>query len=449
MRDLRFSFARIIGLRSRHAPLAAMKGEKAATCYCAFIFNVVRFIIIQRQLRCKTSILYIILKQKRIKYKMGKQNNSSLLPGIGRSIEEGPLNGIVLGLGAISAASLGLAKYTGAYSVVGGVFLSIVGLAFAKAPRRTFPTAEEVSKGKDFSGKVAIITGPTSGIGTETARVLALRGAHVILAARNAKKNEAVKTKIEESLASRGIKAKVDCLQLDLNDLGSVESFAKAFLALKLPLHFLVNNAGVMALRDRRTTAQNVEQQTGINHIGHFRLAQLLLPTLKASAPSRVVALTSTAWRLAHPDFFDESNAKLDTIPYEKWVAYGNSKLSNMLFAKELHRRYASEGVTACSIMPGGIHTGLQTEVSAWMAFKWLVVTPFFFKSIEQGAATTIKACCEEDLTVKGGGAYWNDCTPTRVADKMSEKAATSLWNRTESLIRDLLSSSQSAQSRI
>lgn len=120
---------------------------------------------------------------------------------------------------------------------------------------------------------------------------------------------------------------------------------------------------------------------------------------------------------------------------YDQWTAYGNSKVSNLLFAREFHSRFSGTGVTACSVMPGGIHTGLQGEVSRWIMFKWQIVSPFFFKTIEQGAATTLTAC-KVDLALPGnGGAYWENCAPTKLADKLPAAYGEVLWKWTEALV--------------
>merc|ERR1711939_594178 len=149
--------------------------------------------------------------------------------------------------------------------------------------------------------------------------------------------------------------------------------------------------------------------------------------------------LSSSAHRLASSNFFESSNDGLETVPYNPWTAYGNAKLSNLLFAKEFHRRYSiSHGIQACSVMPGGIHTGLQTEVDSWIAFKWLVVTPFFFKSIKQGAATTIHAALQADLAADDqGGAYFDNCKQTKVASRMPERAGEWLWEATEAFLAE------------
>jgi len=265
--------------------------------------------------------------------------------GIGRTIHSDALDKLMGALGV----TLSLAMFAGraGYAVEAIVLLAaLVAVAYFKAPARHYPTAEAVSAGMDLKGKVsrgraperhsewcslwlrinsppslplrqvAIVTGPTSGIGVETARVLALRGARVVLAGRSAAKLRETKRSLEEQLAGRGVRAQFTTLELDLDDLRSVRKFAAAFQALEMPLHYLVLNAGVMALAERRSTAQGLERQVGINHVGHFLLATLLTETLQASAPSRVVCLSSSAYHLASHQFFMQDNPTLETTPY-------------------------------------------------------------------------------------------------------------------------------------
>lgn len=347
---------------------------------------------------------------------------------------------------AIAAVLLALpcaATYFG-YGIQAWVtFVAIMTILYLIAPARKYPTAEEVSADVDMHGKVVLITGPTSGVGQETARVLAKRGAQVVLAARSAKKLEVAKKEIEASFDNSLLKPPITCLECDLDDLQSVRRCAQQFLAMKLPLDVLICNAGVMALPKRSSTKQGLEQQVGVNHVGHFLLVQLLLPALEQAKSSRVVVLSSSAHRLTDSAYLQEP--KLETNPYEPWTAYGNSKVSNCLFAKELNARYKSKGVTAFSVHPGGIHTGLQGNVDKTIALAWLIVTPFAFKSIPQGAATTV-ICATKAGLEEHGGKYFDNCAPTDVAETMAKKmseeigmdAPKKLWDATEQMLKGL-----------
>jgi len=321
-----------------------------------------------------------------------------------------------------------------------GTYVSLWGAAWALSPRRTFPTGEEVSKNHDLNGKTVMITGPTSGLGQETARVLALRGAHVILVSRSQKKLDHTKNEIEEEIPS----AKLSTITCDLGDQESIRTCVKKFEEMKLSLDILINNAGVMALPKRKSTKEGLEFQMGVNHVGHFLLTTLLTPHLEASKPSRVVSLSSIAHVYHDNKFFD--NEKLECEPYHKWVAYGNAKFANVLFAKEFNRRYTDKGISAFSLHPGGIFTGLQGDVDGPTLFKWLVIAPFFFKSIAQGCATTLHCALNADPASEGG-AYFDNCKTKGGQDRLvkvmatqkekgvTDEKALKCWEVTEKLI--------------
>ena len=205
----------------------------------------------------------------------------------------------------------------------------------------------------DQKGKVVIVTGGNSGIGYEAALVLAGKNARVILAARNMDKGEDA----AQTIRQRYPVAEVKVMALDLSDLKSVRSFATAFLADYDRLDILINNAGVMALPARKT-ADGFEMQFGTNHLGHFALTGLLLPVLKATPNARVVTVSSGV-HTAGGIHFDDLQWKKK---YDRWGAYAQSKLSNLLFAYELQRRFTGSGIKAVSVgcHPGYAATNLQ-----------------------------------------------------------------------------------------
>jgi NAD(P)-dependent dehydrogenase (short-subunit alcohol dehydrogenase family) len=262
-------------------------------------------------------------------------------------------------------------------------------------------TAEEVSEGHDLTGKRAIVTGATAGLGVETARVLALRGAEVVLAVRDLAAAEPVVAMI----GAAGGKARIS--PLDLSDLRSVEAFAAREVG--APLHYLINNAGIMACPLGRT-AQGFENQLGINHIAHFHLTTLLLPALKAARGARVVAVSSSGH---HWGAFDFDDPNFERTEYDPLAAYGRSKSANVLFAVELDRRFKGDGIRAFALMPGGIQTSLGrymtddvrqrlgTDPEAAKNIRW--------KTVAQGSATTIWAALGRELEGKGG-LYLEDC---------------------------------------
>ncbi len=198
----------------------------------------------------------------------------------------------------------------------------------------------------DQKGRVVIVTGGNSGIGYEAGLALAERNAHVILAVRNVDKG----AKAVQSIRQRFSSAEVKVMALNLADLKSVRSFADQFLASYDRLDILINNAGVMALPEVRT-AEGFEMQFGTNHLGHFALTGLLLPALKATPDARVVTVSS-GLHTSGDIHFDDLQWK---IRYDRWGAYSQSKLANLLFAYELQRRFDVSGI---KIISAGCHPG-------------------------------------------------------------------------------------------
>ena len=206
----------------------------------------------------------------------------------------------------------------------------------------------------DQSGRRAVVTGANSGLGYVTARELARRGARVVLACRSENRG----TEAVGRLAAEVPGADVEFLRLDLGDLDSVREFAAVYGRGRDRLDLLVNNAGVMALPQGRT-ADGFETQFGVNHLGHFALTGLLLPTLLTTPGARVVSLSSGMHALANIDINDLNSER----EYGRWTAYGRSKTANLLFVHELARRLAAVGadIVAAAAHPGYAATNLQT----------------------------------------------------------------------------------------
>ena len=206
----------------------------------------------------------------------------------------------------------------------------------------------------DLTGKVAVITGANSGLGFEAAKVLAAKGAHVVLAVRDVEKGKQAAGEIKRTVAT----ASLEVLPLDLASLASVRRFAEAFPATHGRLDMLINNAGVMAI-PRRVTADGFEMQFGTNHLGHFALTGLLLPLILKTPSSRIITVSSGAHMFGTIDFDDLQSERA----YSKWGAYGQSKLANLLFAYELQRRLVAAGSGAISVAahPGYASTNLQS----------------------------------------------------------------------------------------
>lgn len=277
-------------------------------------------------------------------------------------------------------------------------------------------TTDEVLEGIDLTAKRIVITGAASGLGRESARALASKGASITMAARDAAKNEAAAGQVRSQVPG----ADLELRELDLASLESVRSFAKGFLADHDKIDVLMNNAGVMACPHGRTH-DGFELQLGTNHIGHFLLTNLLAPALIAAAPSRVVCLSSGAHGMAGMDFDDPM---FEEREYDPWIAYGQSKTANALFALELNRRLASKSVSAYAVHPGMIMTALgrhltpetmeamQKRVAERAAEEGTPVTDapaMTFKPLEAGAATQVWAATSPSLA-EHGGAYLGDC---------------------------------------
>ena len=274
-------------------------------------------------------------------------------------------------------------------------------------PRPAMST-DEVLSGIDLSGHVSVVTGASGGLGLETARALASRGARVVLASRDAARNRAAADQIRRAT---GRSDAVDEVSLELADLGSVRAAADAITRRYAALHSIVANAGVMAV-PQGTTADGFETHFGVNHLGHFAFVTGLLPRLVAGAPSRVVVLSSVGHRWADIDLDDPN---LLRRPYRKFRAYGASKTANALFALGLDARYRDRGVRAFAVHPGGIHTGLGRYMSDVDREKLqsraaaATGTADVWKTVPQGAATSVWAAVSPELTGLGG-LYLEDC---------------------------------------
>lgn len=291
-------------------------------------------------------------------------------------------------------------------------------------------TTDEVIAGVDLSGRTVVVTGATSGLGLETARVLSGAGAHVVMTARDeAKRAEAVAAVAGEG---RSVEAGV----LDLTSLESVRAFAAWLLDRHERVDLLVNNAGVMATPLGRT-ADGFEMQFGTNHLGHFLLTNLLAPALLRGAPARVVNLSS-AGHVASDILWDDPN--FEHTEYHPWKAYGQSKTANVLFTVELDRRLASRGVRAYAVHPGMIRTNLgrhmNKEQGASLQSKITRADMPAMKSIPAGAATQVWAATAPELADQGG-VYAEDCgiSEKHAAWARDPESAVRLWTLSEELV--------------
>ena len=271
-------------------------------------------------------------------------------------------------------------------------------------------TADEVLEGKDLSGRTALITGGYSGLGKETARAMAAKGAHIILSGRDAAKLDDA---AQEIAGATG--AEVETLVCDLASLDSVRAAAKEANERFDKIDLLINNAGVMAPPLERTE-EGFELQFGTNHVGHFLLTNLLMPLVEKGDRPRIVNLSSRGHHFDHVHFDDPNYEKRD---YEKWAAYGQSKTANILFSVGLEKRLSDRGVHAYALHPGGIQTNLGRHMTeedmAWMMNRIKKMAeksgeePQGFKTIPQGAATTCWVATSDELE-GAGGVYCEDC---------------------------------------
>jgi len=270
-------------------------------------------------------------------------------------------------------------------------------------------TTDEVLATIDLTGKRMLVTGASSGLGVETARALASRGAHVIGTVRDLEKGRA---------ATQGI-AGIELVELDLTSLASVRACADALVAQGMPLDLVIANAGVMAM-PFGLSKDGFEMHFATNHLGHFVFVNRLVPLLRAG--SRVVSLTSGGHRAGDVDLDDPN---FENTPYSDRAAYGRSKTANALFAVEFDRRHRDKGIRAVAVHPGTIDTPLSrhqtpeakaAQIAAINANLPAGAPPFRYKSVEQGAATSVWAGAVADADAVGGR-YCENCHVAEIND--------------------------------
>lgn len=285
-------------------------------------------------------------------------------------------------------------------------------------------TAEDVTRGLDLSARHILLTGCNSGLGLETLRVLSSRGATVVGTARS-----------ESKASEAGAKAagKSVPLACDLAQPASVRACIEQVKARGVALDAIICNAGIMAL-PRLEQAHGYELQFFTNHVGHFMLVMGLLPLL--AQDGRVVIVSSDAHRRTAPGGIDFDNLS-GARGYNAWRAYGQSKLANLLFARELASRLPHPGQRANALHPGVIPTNLGRNMPAWAQAGQSALAPLALKSIPQGAATQCYLATHPQ--VSSNGAYYKDCnvaTPSRYG--RDPRLAARLWDTTEQIVRKL-----------
>lgn len=284
-------------------------------------------------------------------------------------------------------------------------------------------TAEDVTAGMDLTGMTVLVTGCNSGLGLETMRVLAMRGAHVIGAARTSDKAET---------ACASVDGQTTPLVVELTDLPGIVDAANQVADMDVPIDALILNAGIMALPELHL-ANGVELQFAVNHLGHFLLANRLQDQVVAAKAGRVVVLSSGAHRWA-PDGIQFDN--LDgSKGYDPRVAYGQSKTANGLFSREFARRLADTNATSNSLHPGVIPTNL----ARYQPDREYDMSNPMFKTIPEGTATQCYVATSPDLDGVTGY-YFDDCNPAMPNDNMqNDEMAAELWAVSEELVADYL----------
>ncbi|XP_056900309.1 retinol dehydrogenase 13 [Takifugu flavidus] len=281
-----------------------------------------------------------------------------------------------------------------------------------------------------LDGKTVLITGANTGIGKETSRELARRGARVVMACRDLTRAESAADEIRLSTGNGNVVVR----HLDLASLYSIRQFTKEFLETEERLDILINNAGVM-MCPRWLTEDGFETQFGVNHLGHFLLTNLLLPKLKSSAPSRVVTVSSIAHRGGHVDFDDLFFSRRS---YSSLESYKQSKLANILFSGELARRLKGTGVSSFSLHPGVIRTELGRHVHGWFPMLGTLLSLpslLLMKTPTQGSQTTLYCALTPGLE-QLSGRYFSDCAEKETSPEGRDAvAARRLWEESARLV--------------
>jgi dehydrogenase/reductase SDR family protein 13 len=274
----------------------------------------------------------------------------------------------------------------------------------------------------DLNGRTFLVTGANTGIGKETVRVLAGRGARVVLAGRSEDKTRAAMKEIADETGNTDL----DYVPLDLGDLSSVRAAAETFLASGEPLHVLINNAGLAG--SRGLTKSGFEIAFGTNHVGTFLLTELLRDHVVATGPGRIVNVASTAHY--RPKGIDWDAVRRTTVTRTGFDEYSVSKLANVLHALELGRRLEGTGVTTYSLHPGAIASDVWREVP----FGLRHVMKLFMKSTEEGARTSLYCATSPDVA-DHTGRYYDDEREKAPSKVVTPELAADLWQRSEAWV--------------
>uniref|UniRef100_A0A1B6DDS3 Retinol dehydrogenase 11 n=1 Tax=Clastoptera arizonana TaxID=38151 RepID=A0A1B6DDS3_9HEMI len=287
-----------------------------------------------------------------------------------------------------------------------------------------------------LDGKIAVITGCNTGIGKYTALDFYRRGARVIMACRNMEKAEAARNWIVENCKNQEGLGNLVLMRLDVSSLGSVRVFSEQIMQNEQYIHLLINNAGIM-MCPRTLSEDGYELQFATNHLGHFLLTMLLLPKILQSGPARIVNVSSVAHRYYSSMYFDDINMEKR---YSSVYSYARSKISNILFTKELAKRLEGSSVTVYSLHPGVVDTELSRHWSSILfpGATWIYhnVFGFFQKTPEQGAQTTIY-CAVDEKAGGESGLYYDDCEVAKpIAKAEDPELAKRLWDVSVEMVK-------------
>ncbi|AKT41780.1 SDR family oxidoreductase [Chondromyces crocatus] len=274
-----------------------------------------------------------------------------------------------------------------------------------------------------MEGRIVVLTGATGGIGKAAAIALARSGASVVLVCRDRARGEALQAEIREATGKE-----TDLFLADLGVQAEVRRVAGELLGRYPRIHVLINNAGLVNL-EREVTVDGIEATLAVNHLGPFLLTNLLLERLRESAPARIVNVSSDAHRFAPLDLDDLQNERR----YGWMRVYGQSKLCNILFTRELSRRLAGSGVTVNSVHPGAVATGLGKNNGVWAKRIIGLLKPFFLTP-EQGADTAVYLASARELEGVSGEYYVKRKVKRPAAHALDDVTARKLWERSEAL---------------
>jgi retinol dehydrogenase 12 len=274
----------------------------------------------------------------------------------------------------------------------------------------------------DLKDKICIITGSTSGIGKETAKVLAAKGAVLVLPVRDSMKGEILRDEILE----KNPEARLDFIQCDLSSFSSIRAFAADFKSKYKNLHLLINNAGIWETK-RNLSVDGIEKNFAINHLAPFLLTNLLLDTIKASAPARIINVSSEAHRQADINFQDLEMEK----KYSSFRSYSQSKLANILFTKKLSQKLKGSGVTANCLHPGVVSTSLFDKMPRILTgiFSLFMISP------EKGAQTTLYLATSPEVDKISGEYFAKSQRKKPASAALRQDIADKLWTKSENYV--------------